>query len=377
VKKGAFPFLLAAIVIAGCGRKGPPLPPLIRVPVAPAEIAAERRGSSIDIHFTVPASNTDGSRPANIQRVEVYSIDGSFTESDYELVRKGKRVASIDVKSPGNPESTVEADEPDDEIEPLRGSGLDQGAVARFAEQVDSAAAAPPAEPGEVPKRTYIGVGINLKGRPGPMSKRVTVPLGPAPMSPAIARVASYDEESVTISWSSPDEPDGIKPAFYVYETPSDALAVRLNSTPIQETTYVDRRAAKIIWGVERCFTVSTVHRFEENLAVESIPSAPACVTLADKFPPKAPAGLQAVPSERVVSLIWNENTEPDLAGYLVLRGGTGGEPPTVITPTPITQAHFEDSTAEPGRTSLYVVVAVDKAGNRSQASEPVSGAAR
>ena len=174
---GALPFLLAAIVTAGCGRKGPPLPPLVRLPVAPAEIAAERRGSSIDIHFTVPASNTDGSRPANIQRVEVYPIDGPFTDSDYELVRKGKRVASLDVKSPSNPESTVEADEPDDELEPLRGSGLDQGAVARIEEQLDSGASSPPAEAGRVPRRTYIGVGIRSERPSGAdVEARVSAP---------------------------------------------------------------------------------------------------------------------------------------------------------------------------------------------------------
>ena len=137
--------------------------------------------------------------------------------------------------------------------------------------------------------------------------------------------MGGYDEESVTITWASPGDSDGTQPAFYVYETPPDALAIRLNSTPLEETTFVDRRKGKIVWGVERCFTVSTVHRFEESVAVESMPSAPACITLADIFLPKPPAELQAVPSERVVSLIWNENTEPDLAGYLVLRGGTGG----------------------------------------------------
>ena len=65
--------LLAVVVVAlaaACGKKGSPLPPLVRMPAAPAELTAARRGDTVELQFTVPAANTDGTRPANVERVD-------------------------------------------------------------------------------------------------------------------------------------------------------------------------------------------------------------------------------------------------------------------------------------------------------------------
>ena len=40
---------LVGALAAGCGKKGPPLPPLVRLPVAPADLSAERRGGIVDL----------------------------------------------------------------------------------------------------------------------------------------------------------------------------------------------------------------------------------------------------------------------------------------------------------------------------------------
>src|SRR5207245_6944164 len=62
----------ALIVSSGCGKKGPPLPPLVKVPAPPADFVAVRRGSEVDVQFIVPGANSDGTRPANVERVDVY-----------------------------------------------------------------------------------------------------------------------------------------------------------------------------------------------------------------------------------------------------------------------------------------------------------------
>ena len=46
--------VLSFIVVTGCGKSGPPLPPLVRMPAAPANLVAERRGDTVDIEFSVP-----------------------------------------------------------------------------------------------------------------------------------------------------------------------------------------------------------------------------------------------------------------------------------------------------------------------------------
>src|SRR5712691_8878315 len=61
-------------VCVGCGKKGPPLPPLVKLPVPPADLAAQRRGDTVDLQFTLPSANTDGTKPANVAVVDVYAV---------------------------------------------------------------------------------------------------------------------------------------------------------------------------------------------------------------------------------------------------------------------------------------------------------------
>jgi fibronectin type 3 domain-containing protein len=110
---------------------------------------------------------------------------------------------------------------------------------------------------------------------------------------------------------------------------------------------------------------------------IESDPSRPICVTPKDTFPPGAPKGLAAVASTGVVNLIWDANTEADLAGYIVLRGEAGGATLQPLTAEAVKETRYTDRTARPGVRYAYQIVAVDKAGNRSAPSNRVEEAAR
>ncbi len=97
-------------------------------------------------------------------------------------------------------------------------------------------------------------------------------------------------------------------------------------------------------------------------VTVESAASPPACITPRDTFPPAAPRNLAAVGAEGAVNLIWEPNDEPDLAGYIVLRGEAPGSKLEAITMTPIRETTFRDATTRPGARYVYAVVAVDTA---------------
>ncbi|HWK12390.1 MAG TPA: fibronectin type III domain-containing protein, partial [Vicinamibacterales bacterium] len=77
------------------------------------------------------------------------------------------------------------------------------------------------------------------------------------------------------------------------------------------------------------------------------------------------------------MNLIWDANHEPDLAGYLVLRGEVPGDTLQPLTPEPTRDTRFRDTTARPGVRYAYAIVAVDRAGNRSAASTRVEETAR
>jgi predicted small lipoprotein YifL len=400
--------LLVLVLLAACGKKGPPLPPLVKIPAAPGDFSADRRGATVDLQFTVPSSNRDNSRPANIERVDVYAITAPPSITDDQLLKRGTRVASVDVKAPRDPDQTVQEDEPAEDVDPAVGKGLDQGAVARVSEELtpqslasadlgkdrgaeakrraDDATQGPLVGPATgVPSRIYAAVGVSTRGRTGTLSKRVIVPLVPPPPPPEQPKL-SYDEREVTLTWNGvatpvapatdgdvlPSKPIGPQPpsiAYNVYDVSAET-ATKITKTPVTDTKMSDPRIA---WGERRCYTVRAV-KSVDGLTVESDAAPPACDTLTDTFAPAAPKGLRSIAGERSINLVWDPNSESDLAGYLVFRGT--GDQLAQITPAPIPDPTFADG-VQPGMRYVYAIKAVDKAGNSSAWSERVEEMAR
>ena len=407
--------LAGACLLAACGKKGAPLPPLVRVPVAPADFSAERRGEEVRLQFTVPGANTDGTRPANIEHVDVYRFTGPGNATDDDVVKLGTRVATVPVKAPANPDLATEPDEPAEEPD-LKDEGLSQGAVAQLEDTIgpapmtavvvapkDRKKSAPVAQEGPLvgpllaaPSTLYVAVPFNTKGRKGPLSRRVRIPLSPPPAPPTAPAIA-YTEETITVSWTAsasaaggdvlPSRSIGIDaPAFsyHVYDVSPSAVTttpatgallaagqLRLTRTPVTATEYADNR---VEWGVTRCYTVRTVETVGD-LTLESDAPPPVCQTLTDTFPPAAPKDLRLIATEGVISLIWEPGSEPDLAGYLVLRGQSE-DALAPITPMPISATTFNDMVPT-GTRYWYAVRAVDRAGNASPPSNRVEELAR
>ena len=148
-----------------------------------------------------------------------------------------------------------------------------------------------------------------------------------------------------------------------------------INGEPIAATEYEHTRA---VFGTEQCYIVRSVEKVAA-ISIESDPTSSICVTPRDTFPPAAPKGLSVVAGTGTINLGWDANTEPDLAGYLVLRGEAPGDTLQPLTPAPITATNFEDKTVRPGVRYAYAIVAVDKAvpPNRSAPSARIEETAR
>ena len=98
--------VLACASAAGCGKKGPPLPPLVRLPAPPRDFAALRRGDRVDVQFAVPTANADGSTPADLARVDVYAMTGLAALSAEEIIKHGAKVGSVVVRPPADPDAS-------------------------------------------------------------------------------------------------------------------------------------------------------------------------------------------------------------------------------------------------------------------------------
>lgn len=428
--------VLCVLVAMGCGKKGPPLAPLQRVPAKVAAWSAVRSDDTVFLSFTVPTANIGGDQPADVALVEIYAVTVTGVPPALENGRVPEGltlVASAPVRRPLPPPPPPREGAPP--LPPLpREPGLDQGVAVTFTETLTpalvepaplTAAAAvvapPPAidpatalslplsylPPAASVRRHYAAVAVSRRGRRGAWSDWRSVPVAPAISAPA-PPVVVFDEKAVGLSWTPPpgarvaptppadgaldSRPFGppLTPTRYnVYAagaaavTPAGDLApgaVR-RPTPLTDKPMAAAQFAvpgAIVFDAETCFVVRPVDAID-GVDVEGPASAPGCVTPRDTFAPAAPTALEAVAGNGVISLIWDGVDTADLAGYLVFRGTVPGEPSTLLTPQPITAASFEDRTVTAGVRYVYMVVAVDSAtpANRSAPSNRVEETAR
>lgn len=254
------------------------------------------------------------------------------------------------------------------------------------------------------PTRSYVAVPYSTRNRPGPPSAPIAVPYVPAPPTPP-APTVEHTATAFVLSWENPEGMRlpvqrtvtealataeellptrpivvmSVPQTYRVYEMPSEdapasAVIGPLNAVPLETPAFVDPRIA---FGAPRCYAVRAVEQ-RDSIELRSRLSPVTCITARDIYPPLAPTGLTAVGSEGGVSLIWEPSAEPDLAGYLVLRG----EPDGVLKPlmeVPVAETTYRDTTTQAGVMYEYAVVAVDNAtpGNVSPESNRVREAAR
>ena len=431
---------LVAVLIGACGKKGPPLAPLNLVPEPPSAVSGRRVAATVYVQMLAPKKNANGPGNVALDHLEVYAVTvgpGLIAPPNRELMTHTYLVGRIDIK-PILDDEEQPADETEKDTRPGPGDkvtfvealtekqlqsapGLNpvppvpvvdtlklpvtvglppelfgearlsvtEGLPPElFGEARPATAAAATPEP-SVPVRIYIARGVTRKGRPGPPSTRVTLALVPPPPPPGEPS-ASFSERAISLTWIAPAPPLGGAPAmaFNVYSASKSPAAASpqtaalpaapapLNDTPISGTTFEHPEAQP---GVERCFEIRTVEKPGDTW-LESEATPPVCVTPRDIFPPAAPKGLALVALDGgVMNLIWDANTEPDLGGYLVLRGEAPGDTLQPLTPQPIRETSFRDATVKPGVRYVYAVVAVDRATppNRSAPSNRQEETAR
>jgi hypothetical protein len=107
-----------AVVVGGCGKKGPPLAPIVRVPARIDPFDVRRVGGTVYIQFTVPAANQDGTAPADLSSVEVWAFTGD-PGPIANVYRLGTLVAAFPVRRPPPPE-TAEGPAPGTTAGPVR-----------------------------------------------------------------------------------------------------------------------------------------------------------------------------------------------------------------------------------------------------------------
>ena len=412
--------LLSCAALVGCGKKGPPLAPIVHVPAAVDKMSARRVANDVYLTITIPTQNIDLSTPADVSRIDIYGGTSLTSPSVTRIFEIASKVASVDVQPPPRPEEKG-APAPAAERSDLPAQGTTvtvrdtltpealqpKTLAAVVARGTPSAAvpvtAASSGSPSSLPKRYYVAVAVSDRGRQGPPGRLVEVPLPPLPDPPgALSLSASAD--SISLSWDpsggivgflfdTPSPPEAAPvdepavdtgrnptpaetlpsgPTLYnVYREAATATpagpgarptwnatpAEPLNPAPLTALTFTD--STPFEFGQERCYTVRAVRGSAGNVVI-SPPSPRGCITPVDTYAPAAPTGLYALAAEGVINLSWEPNGEADLGGYLVLRGRAGDATLQPLTTAPLTETRYTDRDVTAGVRYVYAVQAAD-----------------
>src|SRR5262245_49501996 len=214
---------------AACGKKGPPLPPYVRIPSAIEKLDARRVGDDAFGTLTVATMNLDKGRPVDVRRVEVYAYTSLTPPPRARFLEGARLVGTFPVVplpvEPGTEPSTKPAKKPPPPPPAVTGPVGADGALPGAAITIRDALGADDLVPHELPppagrrqalvarigtalaapiatelRRFYVAIPFSSKGVAGPPSNLVSLSLTQLPERPLAPR-ASYVTDRITVEW--------------------------------------------------------------------------------------------------------------------------------------------------------------------------------
>ena len=377
---------LGALLLAACGKRGDPLPPLPVTPQPVTSLKLAQRGDRLEITYTTPRATTGGAR-LGLLDIEILRADapGDFQKTAKRSKRRAAPGESLTETSPLPAAGTTVR---------VAARAIDRGRLSALTSVATLVVQAPPPAPhdlsaelkGESVAVAWLGTvpsppppspspspwpGASPSPRISPTPSPRTSPTprpgtSPAP-SPAPSGLAS-PRPSPSPSASPTPKPPSRGFLLYRRPDPGGSYAGPIRSEPFTTNAFEDKTVSL---GQRWCYVVGTVVATEP--VAESTRSNEACVSVIDIIAPAAPSGVAALGGPDGVEVSWSPSTEPDLATYRVYRETPGGPRERVGEVAP-PETSWHDGAAAPGARYTYTVTALDRAGNESKPSAPAPG---
>lgn len=348
--------LPGTMVVANCGKRRPPLPPIERVQQRTELLSGVQRGNQVILSWPAPRRNASEGSVQSIRRIDVYRLAekprAPLGLTEEEFAARSTLIGSVTY----------------DEIK----NATD---VLTYADTLELA--------GEPARLRYAVRYVNASGQRAAFSNFLLLePAARIAQPPTMITTGKeVGEDAITISWQPPAANiDGSTPVnllgynVYRVEQSEDLNSqTPINDSLVSGTQYRDKNFK---FGNSYRYVVRSVSLGTEGAQVESLNSNSISVSPRDVFPPSAPASITVAAAPGRLSIFFPANPEGDIAGYNIYRSIDPDLPKdkwNKLSPALLTRTTFQDEKVESGKRYYYYLTAVDQAGNVSPPSEAVS----
>lgn len=391
-----------AVLLAACGKKGDPRPPILLIPAPTTDLTVVQRGDDLLLEFAYPQTTAAGTALPRLEELAVWQLDWQAPpeasdplEADESRFLAGARpvrmLAGDELAAAvagDRVRLTLDAPPPEAEATGVPAVTLavktegPGGQESTFSNRVTFARIEPPAPPTEISAEGQ-GRGIRLRwSHPGPSGAggddRADEAGSDGEDGEDEGPSADDGEPEGERGEDSPPAEESDEPGLAGFNVYRRLATERTYAPPIRTVgqrarTFLDESA---LFGESYIYAVTAVAS-RRPVVVESGFAEEVEVVYRDVYPPPEPPGLVALTEGDRVRLVWEASDASDLAGYRVYRRGPDTQEFRPVTEEPVTGTDFTDRDLAAGATYTYQVTAVDRLGNESGPSRTVTAAIR
>jgi hypothetical protein len=346
--------LVVCVLLAGCGKRRPPLPPLENVPQRTELLSGVQRGNQVILSWPALLRNAASSSVQSIRRIDIYRLAEKPTAplplTEEEFATRSTLIGSI-------PYETI--------------STADQ--IITYIDTLELA--------GEPTRLRYALRYVNAAGQRAAFSNFLLIEPAAKIADPPVLLDREVSEVGIALRWKAPaTNIDGSTPVnllgynlYRIEQSQNEISQTPINTSLISSTNYVDKNFR---FGEKYTYIARSVSLGTGGAQVESLNSNALAAEPLDVFAPSPPADIRINAAPGRISIFFPANPERDIAGYNIYRSVDPDLPKEnwiKLNDALLTRTTFQDETIESGKKYFYYLRAVDTAGNTSAPSEVVS----
>ena len=330
---------LTVVFLAACGRKGPPLPPIIDVPETTTNLWVHQDVSDLVLLWKYPSLTRSGRTLTDLQRVEVYRLEVPAGQEQLAAGQTGVEMQRQLMLSRGV------------KVASLEGDSL---SAATRGENLEYRETLPPGAEGKAPPtHWYAGRSVRHDRTVSALSNVVTWQRKPIP-PPVTGLKVVPQADGLLVSWDALKDPPGLKYYGERRSVPSGSWD-DLGLVELKDNPQLDSTAKQgLTWR----------YRIRAALDLTAGPvSSEVEVRYKDIYQPPPAVNFICLPEPGIVRLRWDASPEDGVTYKVFRRQGVGK---WVHLTDQATTAEFDDTNPLTGGAD-YAIKAVDAAGNESE----------